>query len=112
MGDDGRVHHGVARVEMHLPGVSSLKGKRALLNRAKASVRDELGASVAEVGEQERWQRAVLGVSVVASTATGVDRVLERLRAVIERDPRVEVLGVDELVDVLDADGPATPPLP
>jgi uncharacterized protein len=102
--DDGRVHFGVARVDLHLPGVDNLKGKRALLNRARAALQKELGVSVAEVGEQERWQRAVLGVAVAAASQTGVDRVLDRVTAVVERDPRVVVLGVADLADTLDAD--------
>jgi len=108
---DGRVHYGVARVELHLPGVDNLKGKRALLNRARSRLQSELGVSVAEVGEQDRWQRAVLGVAVAASTHTGVDRVLDRVTAVLERDPRMVVLGTQDLADTLDADGPGLPPL-
>lgn len=108
--NDGKVHFGVARVDLLLPGVASLKGKRALLNRAKAALQRELDVSVAEVADQELWQRASLGVAVAASSATGVDRVLDRIVAVIERDPAVEVLGLAELADALDAD-PA-PPLP
>jgi uncharacterized protein len=110
--DDGRVHFGVARVDLQLPGVDNLKGKRAQLNRAKAALQKELGVSVAEVGEQDRWQRAVLGVAVAASSHTGVDRVLDRLTAVLERDPRVIVLGVADLADTLDADTPGGHPLP
>jgi uncharacterized protein len=108
----GKVHYGVARVDLHLPGIDSLKGKRAVLNRLKASLRDELDCSVAEVGEQDRWQRAVIGVAVAASTHTGVDRVLDRLTAVVERDPRVLVLRVSDLGDSLDEDptGPITLP--
>ncbi len=110
--DPGKVHYGVARIDLHLPGIDSLKGKRALLNRAKATLHDDLGVSVAEVGAQERWQRAVLGVAIAASTATGVDRILDRITAVIERDPRVEVLGITDLADTLDGDDPGPPALP
>lgn len=108
----GRVHYGVARVDLRLPGADGLKAKRALLNRARAALTDELGVSVAEVGAQDVWQRAVLGISIAASTATGVDRVLERVTAVLERDPRLEVLTVEELADTMDAGdgGPMTPP--
>jgi uncharacterized protein len=102
--DPGRVHYGVARIEVHLPGIDSLKAKRALLNRAKAALRNELDVSVAEVGAQDTWQRSVLGVAFAESTATGVDRVLDRVAAVIERDPRVEVLAVSDIADTLDAD--------
>jgi uncharacterized protein YlxP (DUF503 family) len=108
---DGRVHYGVARVELHLPGVDSLKGKRALLNRAKSRLQQELAVSVAEVGEQDRWQRAVLGVAVAASSHTGVDRVLDRVTAVLERDPRLVVLHATDLADTLEGDGGDLPPL-
>jgi hypothetical protein len=105
----GKVHYGIALVDLHLPGVNSLKGRRALLNRVKACLRDELGCSVAEVAGQDTWQRAGIGVAVAASTQTGVDRVLERVVAVVERDPRVVVLGS---ADALDADAAGLPSLP
>lgn len=111
-GERGKVHFGVARVDLHLPGVGSLKGRRALLNRAKAALVTELGCSVSEVGDPDLWQRASLGVAVAASTQSGVDRVLDRVTAVVERDPRVTVLGVADLADALDADEPGLPPFP
>ncbi|MEX1164401.1 MAG: DUF503 domain-containing protein [Nitriliruptor sp.] len=104
--DAGRVHHGVARVDLHLPGIDSLKGKRALVKATIARLQNDLGCAVAEVGYQERWQRAALGISTVSGSATGVDRVLDRLTAIVERDPRVEVIDVVDVVDVLDADPP------
>ncbi len=112
MSDTGRVHYGVVRIDLHLPGVDSLKAKRALLRRAQTGLRDELGCSVAEVGFQDRWQRSALGVAITASTQTGVDRVLDRVTAVIERDPRLVVLGTSELADALDDTGPGLPSLP
>lgn len=110
--DPGRVHYGIARVDVHLPGVGSLKGKRALLNRIKSALHTDLGVSVAEVGAQDTWQRSVLGVAVAASSATGVERILDRIAAVIERDPRVEVLAITDLADTLDDDGEAVLPPP
>ena len=98
----GRVHYGIARVDLHLPGVDGLKQKRSLLRRATAALENDLGCSVSEVGAQDLWQRSILGVAVAASTATGVDRVLDGVRSVIERDPRVVVLAVSDLADHLD----------
>jgi uncharacterized protein len=104
--DVGRVHHGVARVDLYLPGIESLKEKRALVKATLARLQADLGCAVAEVGYQDRWQRAAIGVSTVSGTATGVDRVLDRITAVAERDPRVEVIAVADDADVLDADPP------
>ena len=105
MSDDaGRVHVGAMRVDVYLPDVGSLKGKRAVLNRARAALRDRLEVSVAEVGFQETWQRSALAIGTVAGTATGVDRVLDRVVAVLERDPALVVTGAASMVDVFDAD--------
>lgn len=104
MSNDGRVHFGVVRVDLHLPGVDSLKAKRARLNRAKAALQRELSCSVAEVGGQDLWQVATLGVAVAASSATGVRRVVERVTGVLERDPQVIVTGSAATIDALDED--------
>lgn len=104
MGDAPKVHLGAARVELHLPGVRSLKGKRALVRPIVAAWQDQLGASVAEVGWQDAWQRACLGVSVAGSSPTAVDRVLERVRPLAERDPRVVVTACTTIVDTLTVD--------
>lgn len=102
----GAVYYGIMRVDLHLPGIDSLKGKRALLNKTKAALQRDLECSVAEVGYQDLWQRAGLGVAVAASSYNGAERVLDRVTAVIERDPRVIVTGAAAEVDVLDAEGP------
>ena len=107
--DAGTVHFGIARVDLHVPGADGLKAKRAVLQRAQAALREELGCSVAEIGYQDTWQRAALGVAVAASSHTGVERVLDRVVAVLERDPRLVVLGTAEDVDALEADRPEIP---
>lgn len=109
------------RVDLHLPEAGSLKGRRAILNKAKAALRRDLDVSVAQVGDTQAWQRASLAVAVVAADPSGVDRVLDRVVAVVERDPRVVVTGVVADVAFLDLDrdptagllglrGPADPP--
>lgn len=98
------VHFAVARLELHLPGANSLKAKRALLRKTQAALRRDLDVGVAEVDFQDTWQRAALGIVAVAGDADGVDRIVDRLRAVAERDPRVVVTGLAVDVDVMEAD--------
>jgi uncharacterized protein YlxP (DUF503 family) len=56
---------GIALIELHIPGSSSLKAKRSVLNRIKERVKNRFNASVAEVDYQDLWQRAAIGVAVV-----------------------------------------------
>ncbi len=102
------VHVGAMRLDLHIPGASSLKGRRAVLNRAKAALRNDLKVAVAEVDNRDTWQRASLAVAVVAGDPSGVDHVLERVVAVVERDPAVVVTGVVSDHEALDLDGDPT----
>ncbi len=87
-------HVGAMQVDLHMPEAGSLKARRAVLNKAIAALRRDLDVSVAQVDATDQWQRASVAVAVVASSPAGVDRVLDRVVAVIERDPRVVVVGV------------------
>ena len=61
---------------------------------------------VAEVGGQETWQRAVLGLAAAGHDKVGVRRVLERAANFIEEMHLAEVRNVDiEVVDLPHEEG-------
>lgn len=98
----GRVHVGAIRVDAYLPGSDSLKAKRSIINKAKAGLRNDLELSVAEVGFQDLWQRAALGVAVAGGTITQVDEFIDKIVPRLERDPRLIVTGIIADVYTLD----------
>jgi uncharacterized protein YlxP (DUF503 family) len=57
------------KVHLFFPESGSLKAKRAELNRVKAHLRERMGASVAEVGHQDSWQRSTLAVAFAGGSA-------------------------------------------
>jgi uncharacterized protein YlxP (DUF503 family) len=57
-------------VHLHFPETRSLKAKRRELAPVKAFLHGRLGAAVAEVGHQDRWQRATL-VAALAAGGSG-----------------------------------------
>jgi len=83
---------GTLRLELHLPAADSLKAKRSVVNHVKERVRHRFNASIAEVGHQELWQRAQIGVAIVGEAAPVLDRALHEILAVIEREDRLAVL--------------------
>ncbi len=68
---------GVCRVELHLPGNGSLKGKRGRLRPLINRLRREFNLSVAEVDLQDVWQSAVIGLVIVSNDASHAHSVLE-----------------------------------
>ena len=85
---------GVVRIELFIPQSRSLKDKRSVLRSVKDRLR-AMNAGVAEVEGQELWQRATLAVSVVSGESAWIDRVIQDVRQIAERDDRALVSGFD-----------------
>ena len=90
---------GVCTVELYMPDGHSLKSKRQILMSLKDRLRGKFNVSVAEVGDQELWQKAVLGIACVANERSYVTQVLDQAVNVIRAVPTVEV--VQTRLDVL-----------
>lgn len=84
---------GVSKIELRIPAAGSLKGKRHVIKTITGGLRAKFNAAVAEVGYQDQWQRATLGVSVVSDTAFHAEKMLREIERFIGRDDRIEVLG-------------------
>jgi len=83
---------GLCTVELYLPESQSLKEKRQVLLSLKDRLREKFNVSVAEVGDQELWQKAVLGMVCVANEQQHVNRVLDQGLNVIRSVPTVDLL--------------------
>jgi uncharacterized protein YlxP (DUF503 family) len=97
---------GASVVELHIEGCSSLKAKRGVVRSIAQRVRNRFNLAVSEVGGQDTWQRAVLGLAAAGSDAVSVRRVLDRAAAFIEELHLAEVRNVDvEVLDLPHAEG-------
>lgn len=91
---------GAALVEIHVHGSRSLKQKRGVVRSIVQRLRNRFNLSVAEVGGQDTWQRACLGLAIAGSDETTVRRQLEKALGFIEDLHLAEVLGSE--VEILD----------
>ena len=87
------MHIGLCTIELRLPGTGSLKGKRSIVKSVVTRIGRDFNVSIAEVDAQNTWQRAVLGVACVSSSASYAHGLLERVVQWIEFNrPDVELL--------------------
>ncbi len=86
---------GAALVEIHVQGSQSLKQKRGVVRSIQQRLRNQFNISVAEVGGQGTWQRAVLGMTAAGAEAPQVKKVLERAIRFVENLHTAEVLNSD-----------------
>jgi uncharacterized protein YlxP (DUF503 family) len=83
---------GVCTVELFIPEGHSLKGKRQVLQSLKNRLREKFNLSVAEVGDQDLWQKSILGLACVANESAHVNQVLEQALNVIRGIPTIELV--------------------
>jgi uncharacterized protein YlxP (DUF503 family) len=70
---------GVLRLTLHLPSPGSLKSKRHLVRSAIDRVKAKFNVSIAEVAENDLWQRSVLGVTAVSNDHAFVNETLDKV---------------------------------
>jgi hypothetical protein len=89
----------VGTVELHLPDVGSLKGKRHALKGLKEKLRHRFEISVAEVDYLDSWQRATLALACVSGDSRHANEVISKALDFIEDN--VEGYVIDMQVEIL-----------
>ncbi|HOC23663.1 MAG TPA: DUF503 domain-containing protein [bacterium] len=83
---------GLLQIELFIPESGSLKGKRFLLKSIKTRIHNKFNVSVAEVDENEKWQRTTLGIALVANERKFIDQVMSEVIRLIETEDEVEII--------------------
>ncbi len=69
----------VCRLTLRIPENQTLKGKRQTIHSICARVRNKFNVSIAEVGDNHRWQLATLGISCVSNEYSHANQVLSKV---------------------------------
>ena len=87
------MHVGVCRVMLRLPGNQSLKGKRQVAQSLISRVRPKFNVAVAEVEDNDLWQRLTLGIACVSNDGRLANEVLSKVVQYIQESrPDLELL--------------------
>lgn len=84
----------LVEIRLHLYNTHSLKEKRSIIKRVAERVKKKFNASVAETGEQDLWQTALLGVALVGNSKGLLEREMEKILHLIEEDGELEIVAV------------------
>lgn len=91
---------GVLLLRLRLPENQSLKGKRGVIKSVIARVQNRYAVSAAEVGENDRWQVAEIGISCVSNSSVHAEEVLNKVIGFVE-DERLDVEVMDTEIEIL-----------
>ena len=75
---------GTCELIFHLPENHSLKGKRQVSRSLVQRIRGRFNVSVAEVGDQDRWQTLAIGVTCASNDSRYANEVLSKIVDYVE----------------------------
>ncbi len=91
---------GIARFTLFLSEQPhSLKEKRSIVSKVREALKNRMQLSAAEVGLQDVWQRAAIGIACVSSDKKVAEKMLDEARRLIESFPQVEITEEERDVD-------------
>ncbi len=91
---------GVCTIRLRLPENDTLKGKRQVLKSIIAQVRNKFNVSIAEVGDNDVWQIATLGIAVVTNEGRFADEVMSKVLDFIT-ETRFDVEVLDHQIEII-----------
>ena len=86
---------GILKLELFFPTPNSLKAKRVFLKRIIEKLRMKFNISVSEVAYHDKWQRAVLGISIVGTEKRYINSVIDKVIYTVDEMPDIELINKD-----------------
>ena len=86
---------GICRLDLYIHGSASLKDKRQVLKSVKDRIRNRFNASIAEVADHDKWQRGVLGFSMIGNDKNHLDAGMQGILSLLDGVAELQVLNSD-----------------
>ncbi len=89
---DPTFHVGVLTLELYFPAPNSLKSKRSILKSLIDRIRSRFNVSISELEEQDKWQKSVCGISMIASDKSFLDSRMRMIVDFVESQKEIEIV--------------------
>ncbi len=90
---------GICRISLIIHDNHSLKGKRQVLKSIVEKVKNRYNISIAEVGSNDLWQRAELGLCAVGNDRASINSVMDKTMNFIESLHTAEI--IDHTIEII-----------
>ena len=78
------MHIGICRLTLHLPDTHSLKGKRQVARSLTTRIRNQFNVAVAEVEDNDLWQRLTLGICCISNDSGHANAILSQVVSFVQ----------------------------
>ena len=83
---------GVCTIELYVPESGSLKTKRHSIRSLKDRIRNKFNVSVAEIEDNDLWQKASLAVAAVSNDKAHLNQTLDHVLNMVRSVPEIDLL--------------------
>jgi uncharacterized protein len=83
---------GICHLDVLIPENHSLKGKRHVMRKLFDRVRNQFNVAISEVGDNDLWQRAQIGICTVSNDRRHINSSLDKVIDFIEKMYLVEII--------------------
>lgn len=84
----------VITFKIHIPYAQSLKEKRGVVKSIIAKIQNKFKLSVAEIGFQDQWQIALIGVAIIANESKIIEKQITRVIEFLDNQTEFEVVEI------------------
>lgn len=85
---------GIGALDIYIEHARSLKDKRQVVKKILDQVKNKFPVSIAEVDAQDLWQRAVLGFTMVSSSAMFIEEIFVKVEEFIDNLHICQILDI------------------
>lgn len=86
---------GIGQVDLHIYSARSLKDKRRVVKSIIESSKHKFNISIAEVGDNDKWQVAKIGFATVSNHGEVVNKTLNHVIEFISSHTEVEMTNIE-----------------
>ena len=87
---------GICTCEIFIYDANSLKSKRSVVKSIIEKSKNRFNISIAEVGENDKWQRSLIGFATVSNEKKIVDETIERVIQFFNTYSEIEIMNIEK----------------
>lgn len=87
---------GICILDLYIYDVNSLKEKRSVIKSIINKSRNKFNISIAEVSDNDKWNRSIIGFSTVSNDSKIIDNLFESVIKFILSNYNIEILSTDK----------------
>lgn len=85
---------GICTCEIYIFNANSLKSKRSVVKSIVEKSKNRFNISIAEVGENDKWQKSIIAFSTISNSQKIVEETIEKVINFFDSYGEIEIINI------------------